>query len=519
MAKICLTLILAYMATTYMVSSQAMTNVTDEPIITMTTVTELANLTTQADPSSTLKITEGSSSPEMETGSFESGDFNYTYGAGFDEHIVFWRGKLVRNLTINSGEIGGMVSWNVTNPKALVLPAQLPTSFNITSATRFPHDLIVVLGGRYPGSADLVVVYTPPGSDESMEIGRTEVACHVGQGRLNTVATYIFIIWLIISYVTMGCKMNIDVIKSKLKPPTGVIIGMICQFLIMPALAYGIAKMFNLSSELSVGLILVGTCPGGWISNVLTVLLDCDFVLSLTMTAFSTVIAMAMMPLNLFIYVDTILGVDKNLQTPYVELVVQLLLLVIPLGVGVGLAYKWPKLENRADKLMKPFATILVLIAVGLGIPTQIYIFFVEVNGWITSLLLPFVGAFFGLAFARILNQNYRASTTIAFETACQNALLAKTMANLFYPKPESDLIGILPLLVAVLTALEGLFAAFIYTIVIKCKDRYRERHADADDNVELQGVQRNGQAKTGNNIDMEVEKEDGGVTNPNYTT
>ncbi len=455
---------------------------TDVPITTLVTNRVTDRITDRVTDAAT----------EMQS---DGGSFNYTFDEGLankdtGNHELLWRGKLIRNLTITGGEIGGMVNWTTNNPKAFVLPDRVPNSFEITGETTFPRDLFVVLGGRYPGSGELIVTYTSP-DGVSMEVGREDIACIVGQGSLNTIATYIFIIWLIISYVTMGCKMNIDTIKSKLKPPTGVIIGMICQFLMMPPLAYGIAKMFNLQSELAVGLILVGTCPGGWISNVLTVLFDCDFVLSLTMTAFSTVIAMGMMPLNLFIYVDTILGVSENLQTPYVELVVQLLLLVLPLGVGVGLAYKWPKLEDKAEKLMKPFATILVLIAVGLGIPTQIYIFFVEANGWVTSLLLPCVGAFFGLAFARILNQDYRASTTIAFETACQNALLAKTMANLFYPKPESDLIGILPLLVAVLTAVEGLFAALIYTIVRKIMDRRNEE----DDSVALQSVQRSNSA------------------------
>ena len=407
-------------------------------------------------------------------------NFNHTYSDGFDDNIVFWRGRLDRNLTILTGEIGGVVSWSVSDPSVLVLSSKVANEFHIDENTTFPVDIRVVLGGRYPGRKHFIVKYKPPGGI-TIETAQHEVSCIIGNGVLNDIATYIFIAWLIVSYVTMGCKLDPKVIWAKLNPPSGVLIGLVCQFFIMPALAYSIAKIFELEASTAIGLILVGTCPGGWISNVLTILFDCDFVLSLTMTSFSTVIAMGMMPLNLFIYVQTIIGVDENLQTPFVELIVQLLMLVLPLGAGMLLAMKWPSLQDRAEKLMKPFATILVLVAVGLGIPTQVYTFFVGWKVWVVSLLLPLFGAFFGLGIARIIGQGYKASTTIAFETACQNALLAKTMATLFYPKPESDLIGILPLLVAVLTAVEGIVAAIIFT----CIKKYRARRGKDENDEE----------------------------------
>ncbi|XP_072015003.1 ileal sodium/bile acid cotransporter-like [Amphiura filiformis] len=431
-------------------------------------------------------------------------NFNHTYSDGFEDNIVVWQKRLDRNLTILRGEIGGVVSWSVSDPSVLVLPSQLPTEERIYENTTFPMTIRVVIGGRFPGREHLIVKYRPPGGITT-EAARHEVSCITGQGILTNIATYVFIGWLIVSYVTMGCKMDIKTIWSKLNPPAGVIIGLCCQFFIMPGLAYSLGKMFELDDPTSIGLILVGTCPGGWISNVLTILFDCDFVLSLTMTSFSTVIAMGMMPLNLFIYVQTIIGVDENLQTPFVELVVQLIMLIAPLGVGVLLSMKWPSLQDRAEKLMKPFATILVLVAVGLGIPTQIYTFFVEWRVWVVSLLLPLIGAFFGLAIARIVNQNYKASTTIAFETACQNALLAKTMATLFYPQPESDLIGILPLLVAVLTAVEGIVAAIIFTGIKKIRERRRQNRESDEDKLTMTDIQKskpeeNGTSTLGNN-------------------
>lgn len=475
-----------------------------------------------------------SAKPVMDTSTQISTDFTYHF-SNFTELTWADRGDpdARQNLTIFSGQVGGVVSWTISDDETIELSNKLPHSRQIDMNDTFPIVAYVGLGGRYVGRAYLEVTYTPPNSlpiqIANEDTKDHEIVCIAGEGYLNTIASYVFTIWLIISYVTMGCKMNLPIIRKKLWPPAGIIIGMLCQFIIMPGLAYGLARMFELPFFLSVGLILIGTCPGGWISNVLTVLFDCDFVLSLTMTAFSTVIALPMMPLNLFIYVDVIQAAEGDIQLPYVNLITQLLLLIIPLGVGILLTWKWPVLENRAEKFMKPFATILVIIAVGLGIPTQIYVFYVSVKGWVVSLLLPCFGAFFGLGIARIVNQPYKASVTIAFETAVQNALLAKVMANLFFGKPDGDLIGILPLLTAVLTAVEGLFAAIIYTIVKKIRDRRREAHEDAEDRVTMVSLPKqkgdddvtntNGDAST-NGISKEKEAEaKDGTDNPTYTS
>ena len=415
-------------------------------------------------------------------------NFSYTLGDGFTKHTVTWQRRLKRNLTILYGDIGGVVSFNVSDQPVITL-ASSPT-YRI-AGTVFPQEVELVFQGVYPGRRDLLVYYTPTGFPEGarVEAGRDEVSCIIRKGFLVNLAAYVFILWLIISYVTMGCKMDLKSIYSKLRPPWAVLIGMFCQFIIMPGLAFGLARVFDLEPATAVGLILVGTCPGGWISNVLTVLFDCDFVLSLTMTSFSTVIALIMMPLNLFLYVQLISGVDEHLSTPFGQLIVQILLLILPLGVGIALTYKWPSLNTRAEKLLKPFATILVLIAIILGIPTQYYIFFTSYKGWITSLLLPLLGAFFGLGIARIIAQDYSTSLTIAFETACQNGLLAKLMADLFYPQPESDLIGVIPLLVAFITAAEGLITAGIYTAVKKIRERCRD---DRSDTVPMTDIKNN---------------------------
>ena len=89
----------------------------------------------------------------------------------------------------------------------------------------------------------------------------------------------------------MGLTLKLDDFKVVFSRPKDVLVGCAAQFVIMPLLAFLLTKVFALSPELAVGVILVGTCPGGTSSNVMTFLAKGDVALSVGMTACSTVLA------------------------------------------------------------------------------------------------------------------------------------------------------------------------------------------------------------------------------------
>ncbi len=282
--------------------------------------------------------------------------------------------------------------------------------------------------------------------------------------------------------------MQPKVIWSKMKPPWGILIGMLGQFFLMPLWAFALTKIFSLDSETALGLTFVGTCPGGWLSNIFSLLLDCDFVLSLTMTFFSTVLALGMMPLNLFIYASSIVSDNSQLQTPFTDLAVQLILLVIPVGIGMGLCYKFIKFRKICEKLLKPFAGVLIILALGLGIPSQLYIFQSPWQVWVVSSLLPIGGVIMGSLIAKIACLPKKSVITVALETGAQNSLLAKTMLDLFYPRPESDLVGRVALMISLISLVEGTVATIGYVAIrhVCCpKKKDEDDLVDQDDENE----------------------------------
>ncbi|XP_071948272.1 ileal sodium/bile acid cotransporter-like [Antedon mediterranea] len=282
---------------------------------------------------------------------------------------------------------------------------------------------------------------------------------------LDYAFTYTLLSWMIVSYVTMGTKMDLKIIWGKLRRPYAVVTGIVCQFLIMPVLAFAVANIVSLEKEETVGLLVDGSCPGGWLSNVFTLLLDCDFVLSLTMTFCSSILALGMMPLNMMLYTKPFVEEGDSLETPYAALTMQLALMLIPVGIGIVILYKFTKLADLCVKLLKPFAFGLIVIAFSLGVPSQMFIFSSSWRVYTAAAIFPLIGGITGFTIATVTRRKTPEALTIAFETGVQNSLLATTMAKLSYPQPEADLVCRVPLLIAILTMIEGTIIVFIYVI------------------------------------------------------
>ena len=96
---------------------------------------------------------------------------------------------------------------------------------------------------------------------------------------------------------TMGTTLKVDDFLRVFKHPKEISVGLIAQYMVMPVLAFSLAEMFSLDAGLTVGLILVGTVPGGTASDVITFLANGDVALSVSLTAFSTVISPILTPI------------------------------------------------------------------------------------------------------------------------------------------------------------------------------------------------------------------------------
>ena len=368
------------------------------------------------------------------------------------------------------------------------------TDFVIAQNASYPLTFQLLIKGKYLGIADLHFYLT---TNESTTLVGTIVV--KVERSINQILVKLFrtglTVMLCMSYVTMGSKVDLQIIRNQLKRPLPVLIGMVCQFVILPATAFGLCKLFLLDDAASVGLVTDGTSPGGFLSNMFTLLLDCNVTLSLTMTFLSTFLALGMMPLNLFLYTTPFTEENEALKAPFVGIVAELLILLIPLAFGMALTYKFKKLKKIFNVLVKPFVIIIMIVIIA-GIPAGTYVVFSSWQIWVSSLVFPLTGGLLGFTLAKIACMENRAAITIALETACQNNLLARNIIEFFYPLPESELILRVPTLIFFFTLFEGLVLVVCYEIWKRFNRRQGNDENDLEKAEDEEQVKSNGENK-----------------------
>ena len=159
----------------------------------------------------------------------------------------------------------------------------------------------------------------------------------------------------------MGLTLNLQDFKIVFSRPKDVIIGCLAQFSVMPLLAWGLAKAFQLDEALALGVVLVGCCPGGTASNVITYLAKGDLALSVGMTGVSTLLAPFMTPLLTWALAG------KSVNVDVVGMLLSILWVVIlPIVVGLIVKWLWPKFTEQATDYLPAFSSVAIAFIVAI---------------------------------------------------------------------------------------------------------------------------------------------------------
>ena len=163
--------------------------------------------------------------------------------------------------------------------------------------------------------------------------------------------------WLLgIVMFGMGLTLKMSDFKVVFSRPKDIIIGFIAQFTLMPLIAFVLTKAFQLPTEIAVGVILVGTCPGGTSSNVMTYLSKGDVPLSVGMTAVSTLFAPLMTPLLTLLYAGQ--RVDVNAVAMFLSIVKVVL---VPIALGLVCNYFFGKLTREIVRILPLISTLAII--------------------------------------------------------------------------------------------------------------------------------------------------------------
>lgn len=245
----------------------------------------------------------------------------------------------------------------------------------------------------------------------------------------------------------MGTAIRPSDFREILRRPKEIIIGCIAQFTIMPVTAWILAVAFNLPPDLALGIILVGCCPGGTASNVITHIAKGDVALSVSMTITSTLIAPLLTPLWIYLLADK--WVDVSFGAMF-KTVVTIILIPVILGILTNHLMHKAK-ENGIGKSLEGGGAILPLISSVAIITLITGIVATNADKIIDSGLLTLIvvaihnlcGLLLGLVIGKALKISYKKTTAISIEVGMQNSGLAISLAALnFAMNPLATLPG-----------------------------------------------------------------------------
>lgn len=239
-----------------------------------------------------------------------------------------------------------------------------------------------------------------------------------------------YIPWMLgIIMLGMGMTMQLADFKAIAQTPKAVCIGVIAQFVVMPLLAYVLCLVFQLPAELAVGVILVGCCPGGTASNVITYMAKGNTALSVACTAVSTLLAPLLTPFIFYLLASQWIEINA---WSMLSSILQVVLLPIVVGLILRRLLK-QKIQQyiRVMPLISVLAIVLIVAAIIGGSKAQLLH-----SGLLIFLVVALhngLGYLLGFGCSRLFHLNYADSKTVAIEVGMQNSGLGVALATVHF--------------------------------------------------------------------------------------
>ncbi len=245
---------------------------------------------------------------------------------------------------------------------------------------------------------------------------------------------------VILGLIMFGIALSLHVsdFQRVAKTPRAPAIGLIAQFLLLPAATWALTRVMGLPPSISLGMILVASCPGGNISNFIAHLSRSNTALSVSVTAVSTTGALVMTPLNVSFWgsmsEDTRAILTEFHLSPTAMLINVGLVLILPLMAGMFVAAKWPRLALRAVRPFKIISIVLFVLLIVIAFQANFQAFLAVIG----IIFIP-VAIHNGLAWTvgysagRAAGLSVEDRRTVAIEVAIQNSGLGLVLIFGFF--------------------------------------------------------------------------------------
>ena len=243
-------------------------------------------------------------------------------------------------------------------------------------------------------------------------------------------------IWIVLPILTLlmfdlGLALRLEDFGKVFRRPGPIAVALVGQLVLLPLIALGLAYLFKLPPVFFIGLVLIACCPGRSSSNVFSKLAGGDVALSVTLTAVSSVVTLFTIPL-IMSWATQLVGESVGISLPVGNLIKQtLVLMLLPVLLGIGLHYAWPKAAEKTDKVLTKlaFPLLLVLITVFYIQHHRTILENIGILGLcVPALILVAIGI--SSLLSRLVRNSPQQRRTVIIEVGMQNAAQAIAIAS-----------------------------------------------------------------------------------------
>ena len=269
---------------------------------------------------------------------------------------------------------------------------------------------------------------------------KTNVDIPIDSIKINFDTEGLWILNIALAIIMFGVALSIkiDDFKRLIKKPKILLVGVFSQFFLLPALTFVAILIIKPHPSFALGMMMIAACPGGNISNFFSKMAKGNSALSVSLTAFATVICLLMTPLNLQFYsrlYEPTNEIIKTVQLDPIELFkLVLLILGIPIVMGMLLNHYFEEISKKIETLLKPFSIIVFLALIVIAFYDNIDVFLNYIHLVAGLVIFHNIGAYFiGFYTAKIFGLEKRDRKTISMETGIQNGGLGLLLIFEFF--------------------------------------------------------------------------------------
>jgi len=229
----------------------------------------------------------------------------------------------------------------------------------------------------------------------------------------------------------LGLSLTVGDFARVARQPKAVIVALLCQLIVLPALCFGLVVAFQLPPILAVGMMMLAASPGGTTANLYSHLFRGDIALNITLTAVNSVVAVVTLPLitNLAIaYFDPF---DGQLGMQWAKTVEVFAIVLVPVILGMIVRRIWPRFADAMDKPVR-IVSVIVLIVVIVGAVASNWALLIDNVAQLAAITILFclLSLAVGYLVPRWLRIGKRQAIASSFEIGIHNATLAIVIAQ-----------------------------------------------------------------------------------------